>query len=143
MQKTMDFADGTLSTDIDYAQFFIRMPKSWNLGTVTGSFVWTANSTSTNSVYWELRAVALSDTNVIDTAFGTAVNVTDANQSTAYSVNITSETGAMTIGNSPAAQDWVVFQVNRDPTNGADTLAATAQLLGVTIRYTVNAANDT
>lgn len=139
MLQSMNFADGAT---VLYAQFVVRMPKSWDEGTVTASFAWTANSTSTNSVVWGIQGVALSNDNTIDTAFGTAKEVTDANTSTAYQVHLTNATAAMTLGNTPAAQDWCVFQVYRDPTNVADTLAATAILLGVTLNYTTDAATD-
>lgn len=139
MLSTMNFADGAA---VLYAQFNVRMPKSWNEGTVTASFTWTANSTSTNSVVWGLQGVALSNDETIDTAFGTAGEVTDANTSTAYQVHISNSTPAITIGNTPSEQDWVVFQVYRDPTNVNDTLAATALLLGVTLIYTTDATTD-
>lgn len=139
MLPSMNFADGA---SVLYAQFNVRMPKSWNEGTVTASFAWTANSTSTNSVVWGIQGVALSNDETIDTAFGTAQEVTDANTATAYQVHLSSATAAVTIGNTPAAEDWVVFQVYRDPTNGSDTLAATAILLGVTLTYTTDAATD-
>lgn len=139
MIVSMGFPDGATTKK---AQFTIRMPKSWNLGTVTAGFEWTANSTSTNSVVWQIRAVSLSDTNAIDTAFGTAVTVTDANGASAYTLRTTSDTGAMTIANTPASEDLVVYEVFRDPTNGSDNLAAQAELIGVTIKYTTSAADD-
>lgn len=140
MVQSQDFADGATTLS---CQFAIRMPKSWNAGTVTASFVWTANSTSTNSVVWQCNAMALGDNETIDTAFGTAQTVTDANTATANQVHLSAETSAITIGSSPASQNLVYFKVFRDPTNGSDTLAATANLLGVNIYYTTNASDDT
>lgn len=138
MQTSLDFDQSTA----EYAQFKVRMPKSWNAGTVTAVFVWTANSTSTNSVIWGIQGVALGNDETIDTAFGTAQTVTDANTATAYQVHHSSETSAMTIGSSPAAQDWVVFQVYRDAAAGGDTLAVDAMLLGVTLYFTTSASTD-
>jgi len=139
MQKSLDFDPAT----IEYAQFQIRMPKSWNAGTVTASFVWTANSASANSVVWGLQAVALGDDETIDTAFGTGIEVTDANTTTAYQAHLSADTAAITIGSSPASRNFVVFQVYRNATSGSDTLAADAMLLGVNVFYTTNAADDT
>lgn len=125
----------------EYAQFQIRMPKSWNESTVTFTPVWTANSTSTNGVAWSLQAKALGNDGTIDAAWGTAVTVTDANTATAYQVHIASESSAVTIANA-SELEWVVFEIYRDVSNGGDTLAVDALLLGVTINYTTDAAND-
>lgn len=129
------------SATAEYAQFQIRMPKSWNESTVTFTPVWTANSTSTNGVAWVLRAKALGNDETIDAAWGSDVTVTDANTATAYQAHIASESGAVTIANA-SESEWVVFEVYRDVANGSDTLAVDALLLGLTINYTTDAAND-
>lgn len=137
MVKTLDFDQSTA----EYAQFSIRMPKSWDEGTVTAEFQWSSNVSGTNSVVWALRAVAISDDDALDSAFGTAVTVTDA-QTAQGDLMKTAETGAMTIAGSPAVGDWVVFEVYRDAANGSDTLAGDARLHGVTIFYTTDGKND-
>lgn len=139
MQKSLDF-DPSIQ---EYAQFQIRMPKSWDAGTITASFVWTANSAVANSVVWGIQAVALGDDETIDTAFGTGVEVTDANTTTVYQVHLSADTAAVTIGSTPASRNLVVFQVYRNAASGSDTLAADACLLGVNVYYTTNASNDT
>jgi hypothetical protein len=141
MLKTMDFADGATTLR---AQFGIRMPKSWNLGTVTYSPIWTANSTLTTNVVWQLRAMALGQGDAIATGtWGSAVTLISAGLATAQTVRDAGESGTVTIGNSPAAKDWVVFEIFRDPANASDTFAATAQLIGTHIYYTTNARDDT
>lgn len=138
MQSSLDFDQSTA----EYAQVAIRMPKSYNGGTMTATFVWTANSSSTNSVVWGIQGMSRTDTEVIDSAFGTAQTVTDANSwPTAYTLNISAESGAFTITGA-AALEWVVFQIYRDAANGSDTLAADACLLGVFLNYTSNASTD-
>lgn len=124
-------------TTSEYAQFRINMPKGWNESTITAKFVWTALSSS-GTVTWGLQAIALSDDDALDTAFGTAQTVTDTLLATG-DVHRTAETSAITIGGSPAEEDLVVFQVYRDV---ADTLAADARLIGVLLYYTTNAATD-
>lgn len=140
MLRSIDFADGA---SILYAQFGIRMPKSWNLGTLSYSVAWTANSVSTNGVVFGLQAVALTNDETIDQAFGTAVTVTDNNTATAYQIHLSPESSALTVGSTPVAQDYVVFQIYRDPTNASDTLAATVNLVGIHLYYTTNAGDDT
>lgn len=139
MLKTMDFAD----TTVLYSQFAIRMPKSWNLGTLTYSVCWTANSVSTNGVLFGLQAMSLANDETIDQGFGTAITVTDNNTATAYQIHHTPESSAITVGSTPAAQDYLVFQLYRDPPNGSDTLAATVNVLGLHLYYTTNAGDDT
>lgn len=141
MMKSMDFADGATTLR---AQFAIRMPKSWNLGTITYSPIWTANSVLTTNVVWQLRAMALGQGDAITTGtWGSAVTLTSAGLATVYTVRDAGESGVVTVGNTPAAKDWVVYEIFRDPTNASDTFAATAMLLGVHIYYTSNAKDDT
>jgi hypothetical protein len=111
------------------------MPSDYDGGTVTAVFYWMSPSSSTNSVVWGIQGVAFADSNVLDTAFGTAQTVTDANGG-ADDVNISAATAAITIGNTPAASDFVVFRAYRQGGAGGDTLAADAELLAVRITYT-------
>ncbi len=127
---------------IRYAQFSIDMPKSWNAGTVTAQFIWTHPATTTNfAVVWGMQAVDQGDNSAIDVAFGTAQTVTDTGGTTSNRY-ISTATSAITVGGTPASTDTVVFQVYRNATNGSDTLAVSAYLLGIRLIYTTNAAND-
>lgn len=139
MFKTLDFDAST----IEYAQFAVRMPKSWNEGTVTAAFTWSHAATTTNfKVSWGLQGVALSDDDAGDAAFGTAIYANDTGGTT-DDIYVSPTTAAITIAGTPAAEDWVVFQVLRkadDATN--DTLAIDARLHGLTLYYTVNAGDD-
>ena len=138
MLGTLDFDAAT----IEYAQFNVRMPKSWNEGTITASFAWKHAATTTNfGVVWGIQGLALSDDDAADTAFGTAIYVTDTGGTT-NDIYISGETAVVTIAGSPAAEDWVVFQVLRNATDGSDTLAIDAGLLGVTIKYVINTLTD-
>lgn len=138
MLKSLDFD----TTTQEFAQFSIRMPKSWDEGTVTASFTWSHPSTTTNfGVVWALQAVALSNDDAGDTAFGTEQVIADTGGTT-DDIYITSETPAVTIAGTPAAEDWVVFRVKRVPSNGSDTMAVDARLHGVTLYITTNAATD-
>lgn len=136
MMKTLDF---DAAAD-EFAQFSVAMPKSWNLGTVTAQFCW-SNASGTGSVVWGVQAVAISDDDVLEAAFGTAQIVTDA-VTAAGDLMVSAETGAITIAGTPAALDLVVFQVYRDADNGSDTLAGDARLHGVRLYITTNAKND-
>lgn len=128
----LDYADGTPT----YADFYFVLPSDYNSGTITYRVLWTANSTSTNSVLWILRGSSMTDDGALDAPFGTSVGVVDANKSTAYNLNISDESAPLTIAGSPAPRKLAFFSLHRDPTHGSDTLAATARLLAVVLTYT-------
>ena len=135
MLATLDFDAVTA----EGAQIAIPMPRSWNEGTVQVQFVWTAGTSG--SAVWGCQALALSDDDALDSAFGTPQSVTDA--VTAPGDVMESEfTTPLTIAGSPIAEDLVVFRFFRDATQSADTLASDARLIAVRIRYTADAEND-
>ena len=135
--KTFDF-----DKDSDeFAQFAIAFPKSWNEGTITFQAFFTADSTNTGTVSWGLSGVAIADNDSINTAFGTQVAPTaKAHSGTANDLDVTAESGAVTIAGSPSTDEQVFFQISRDVSE--DTLTADAKLLGIKIFFTTDAAND-
>lgn len=136
--SSMDFD----TTTQQFVQFSIRMLKAWDLGTITADFTWSHAATTTNfGVVWALEAVALSDTDAGDAAFGTAQQIADTGGTT-NTRYITGTTPAITIAGSPAAQDWVLFQVKRVPADAADTMAINARLEGVTLYINTVALTD-
>lgn len=136
MRKSLDFDTATQ----EYAQFTVAMPKSWNEGTFTFQALWTATGGS-GGVAWSLQAVAAGDGDALDAAFGTAQTVTDT-LGTASAVHQTAESASITAAGSPAENDLVIFQISRAVSDGADTLAQDALLLGVRLFYTINAGSD-
>ena len=123
------------------AQFAVAFPKSWNAGTVTFQAFFTATSTNTGTVSWDLAAVALADNGDLNTAFGTAVAPTaKAHSGTSNDLDVTAESGAVTIAGSPGDDEYVFFQITRDVSD--DTLNADARLLGVKLFFTTDSAND-
>jgi hypothetical protein len=134
--RSLAFATGA----DDFAQFSIAMPKSWNEGTITAEFYWTA-SASSGGVTWGLQGVALSEGDPHNTAFGTA-QVVDDTLTTTNDVHVSPTTSDITIGGSPAAGDIVYFQVYRDVSDSNDTLGADAKLIGVKLHYTSEAGTD-
>ena len=137
MIKTFDFDKDT----DEYAQFQVPMPKSWNEGTITFQAYFTATSTDTGTTAWGLSGVSLSDNGDLNTAFGTTVVATaKAHSGTSNDLDVTAESGDVTIAGSPAAGDLCIFQVLRDVS--ADDLDADARLLGIKLFFTTDAAND-
>lgn len=138
MFNTLDFD----TTTQEFAQFEVFLPKSWDLGTVTFIPVWSHASTSTNfGVVWGLCGVARSDDDAGDVAFGTAQTSTDTGGTT-NDIYIGPESSAITIAGSPATGDTVQFRVQRNPSDGSDTMAIDARLHGIKLLITTNAATD-
>jgi len=136
MLRTLDFD----TTTQEGAQFLIPMPKGWNEGTVTFQPVWTASAGSAaDTVVWELRAVALSDDDAADTAFGTGQTSSDALIATG-DIHIGPESSAITIAGTPAENDLVVFQIRRNV--ASDNLPNDAKLIAIRLFITTNAKND-
>ena len=136
--KVFDFDASTKQ----YTQFTIAMPKSWNEGTLTYQVYWAPSTTNTGNCIFGLQAVACGDSDTIDVAYGTAIEVTDAGIGTVEDQQITSESSAMTVAGSPAAGEQTYFQLYRDAADGSDTFTGESRVLGVKVFYTTDAAND-
>lgn len=136
VRRTLDFAPAATR----YAQFLVAMPKSWDRGSVSAEFLWTAAS-GAGAVVWGIQGAALSDGDAMDGAFATAQQSTDT-LSAAGKLHRSSETAAVTLGGGPSEGDLAAFQIYRDATAGADTLTTDAQLIGVRLFYVTGAKND-
>jgi len=135
--KTLDF-----DKDSDeFAQFSVAFPKSWNESTITFQAFFTATSTNTGTTAWGLSGVAIADDDSCNTAFGTQVVATaKAHSGTSNDLDVSAESGAVTIAGSPSTDEQVFFQISRDVS--ADDLNADARLLGIKLFFTTDAAND-
>ena len=136
--KVLDYDAST----IEYGQFAVAMPKSWNLGTMTYQVFWTPGNTNTGNVLWDLQAVGVADDATADIAFGTAVEVTDAGGGAVEDVMVSPVSGAMTVAGTPADDEYTFFQIYRNASDGSDTFTGDARLLGIKLFYTTDAAND-
>jgi hypothetical protein len=136
--KVFDFDASTKQ----YTQFTVAMPKSWNEGTLTYQVYWSPSTTNTGNAIFGLQGVACADSDTIDVAYGTAINITDAGIGTVEDQQITSESSAMTVAGSPAAGEQTYFQLFRDAADGSDTFTGECRVLGVKLFYTTDAAND-
>ena len=88
-----------------------------------------------------MSGVSLSDNGDLNTAFGTAAAPTaKAHSGTSGDLDVTAESGAITIAGSPAEGDLCIFRIMRDVS--ADDQSADARLLGIKLHFTTNAAND-
>ncbi len=146
LQGTNEY--GTNDIDMDYfafdagateerVQFKLKMPENWDKGTIKVKFDWSSatGSTANDTVEWAIKAGALSNSDVIDTALGTPQVISDvllADNGT--DLQITAVTPALTIGGTPAKNDLLIFEIYRN-TDGTDDMAEDAWLFGCTIQY--------
>jgi len=135
--KCLDFDP---SSD-EHAQFTVAFPKSWNEGTVTFQAFFTVSGTNTGTTAWGLAGVAFADNGDINTAFGTRVVATaKAHSGTSGDLDVSDESGAVTIAGSPSTDELVFFQIMRDVS--ADDQSGDARLLGIKLFYTNDALSD-
>lgn len=130
----MDFAD-TGNYVIACAKFVLPSDYSAS-STMTAKFYWTANSTSTNSIYIGADLTAFPADGSLNVTPGTVQYVADANKSTAYSLNISDATSAITIAGTASPGSLCLLRVTRYTQDASDTLAATVRLISVVLTYT-------
>ena len=135
--KVLDFDPST----IEYAQFSIAMPKSWNLGTITFQAFWSPSSTDTGDMLLGLQGVGVANDATSDVTFDAAVDVTDTAGGAVEDVMVSPVSGDITV-KGVAADTYTYFQVARNATSGSDDFTGDVRLLGIKIFYTTNAAND-
>jgi len=118
----------------EYAWVHIPTPDWWDLSTIKIKFHWTPASGS-GDVIWGAAGLARSDDDVLDTALGTAVTVTD----TVLAVgdeHITAYTAAITVGGTPAKGDALYLRVYRDADAAGDTLnSVDAHLIAISVQF--------
>lgn len=135
---TYDF-DGTSAETV---YFTWRMPEQWDEGTVTFNVSWSQLTTNaTAGVVWELSAVAAGDTDSYDVAYGTVQLSTDSG-GTLNTIYTSPESSAITIANTPAAGDVVMFKLRRLTTDAGDTMVQDARCHNVTLYINTAAVTD-
>jgi hypothetical protein len=133
MFDTKDFDQ----TTVEGVGFWWATPPTWNGGSLTAKFHWTASAgTVAETVVWSISCRDYTDSDELDQAPGTAQSVSDALLATG-DLHITSTTAAMTPAGDNLSGKPIYFQVTR--ATATDNLAADARLLGVVIEYTESA----
>jgi hypothetical protein len=133
------------ATTPEYLYFMIPMPKGWNVGTITWKYVWSHGSTATNfGVLFQLDCDAFGNNDSLavngSSSGGTQVADTGGTTDKIYD---SPESSAITIGNTPAAEDMLHFRVARVAGDVTfDTLAIDARLVGVYVYFNTNANTD-
>ena len=135
--KVLDFDAST----IEYAQFSIAMPKSWNLGDITFQAFWSPSNTDTGAALIGLQGISVANDATSDVAFPTAVDVTDNGTGALEDVLVSPVSANVTV-TSAADDTYTYFQVARNATSGSDSFTGDVRLLGIKLFYTTDLAND-
>ncbi len=135
----LDFDDGA-----DEYAFWgpIAMPENYGGGTFTARFYWTTTATDTDGVAWAIQLLSLDDGDPIDSAWGTAVVVTDDAQSAAGDELVTDVSGAITPGGTASAPETLCIQVYRDVSDGNDDMTEDARLTKVKLEFSTEGYSD-
>mgnify|MGYP006398317383 CR=1 FL=1 len=96
--KVLDFDPST----IEYAQFSIAMPKSWDEGTLTFQAFWSPSSTDTGAALIGLQGISVANDATSDVAFPTPVDVTDNGTGTIEDVLVSPVSAAVTVTSAAA-----------------------------------------
>lgn len=123
----------------EHAQFSVAFPRTWNKGTLTAQYCWTAIASGSGTVSWGLQGVAMANDDPLAAAFGTAV-VTADTLTAVKDVHFSPVSSAITLGGSPGHDELTTFQVYRDVS--ADNLGVDAVLLGLKLFYTIAQGNE-
>lgn len=124
------------TTTSESAWFTWTPPANWNAGTIRFKLYWTNTAgLTTETIDFDLAAVAFADNDPLDTAVGTAANVTDT-WIAQGDLHITAYSSAITIAGTPAAGEEVHFKLSRDV--ASDNLTGDCDVIGVLLEYSVN-----
>jgi len=124
------------TTTSESAWFTWTPPANWNAGTVRFKLYWTNTAgLSTETIDFDLSAVAFGDDDALDTAVGTPQNVTDTFIAQ-DDLHISAYSSAITIAGSPTAGKEVHFKLSRDV--ASDDLTGDCDVIGVLLEFTIN-----
>lgn len=142
---TLDFDPDT----VEYAQFEVAMPKSWDRGDIGFKFYWLHDVTAgSTGVIWAINGGVVNNGDDIDwdfTAHETSVFHLGGDGGT---LHITSETDPITmvdVNDSPTEEDncLLMFTIFRDADNTSDNMSIDARLWGVQLYYDTSTNTDT
>ena len=133
--NTLDFD----TTTVESAQFELPLPRNYNNLTITYTIYWSSTAADTDGVTWGLEAVAVGDNQLLTTAYGTRVDVDDANQGAANEELISVESAVLTIANTPADSKLLRFKLTRQTGDANDTATEDARLHGIVLHIGTDA----
>jgi len=126
------------TTTEEFVTFDIVMPEDWDRLTVKAKFYWAPSDDSgavTNTVEWEIGAIAYSNGDAMDATQGTAQVISDTLLTSESAVlHVSGATPAITVGGNPLLGDLVTWKISRN-VGGTDDYGADARLFACRIQY--------
>ena len=122
------------------AQFVIAMPKKWDEGNIKFKAYWTADTSNSGGVTWELGIEVKADDDVLSASF--VKGTVDDTYINSNELHITPQSSNITPAGSPQPDQLSVFQIARKVSDSNDTLNSDAHLLGVKIYFTTESGTD-
>lgn len=125
-----------------FATAKLVLPRNYNNGTITVVFYWTDDSILATNVVWGVSAAAFSDGGGLGLAYGTEVTVTDTASAVTNVQHQSPRTAAVTLNHvsTQADSDLIILKVQRRGADAGDTFLDEAQLLGISVEITTDAA---
>ncbi len=131
-----------LTNNDTFAVLKMKLPRTYNLGTLTAIINWTSQVEGVGDVIWGISGVAVADGDDLAAAatnYGTEVLVMDTQSTIDFSQD-TPRTSAITLANVPTNADTIYLKVQRRGADPGDTFTQAAQLLGIWFDLTTDAA---
>lgn len=116
-------------------------PKRWDGGSLRFRCIWTPAGTDTGDVHFRLLGNYAGDGELMPSTFPFLANSIDAGQGTAGAVQFSPWSSLDDWGATIGEDQFVAFRLQR-VTGGSDTLTGAAELFGVQLEWTSNAATD-
>lgn len=131
---TWSFADGVTNS----VRILVPMPVTWDAGTVKFSFDMgsTGNNTSSTNTVYSLRAASITSNagDVATPTWGTSITFTNHISAVSNRL-VTCITGPLTIGNTPAINKQVLFELTRMNADATDVNTNNIQVAGSQLFY--------
>lgn len=125
----LEFPDGSTDLSAHLVEF---LNEDWT-GAIEATLVWESASTSTNNALWGIAIACAGAGDSSDPAYTDDDFTADANNGTANTYNLTAANTVTTTG-SCTAGDLMHIRVKRRLSQAGDTLAATAQAVGLSLK---------
>ena len=111
-------------------------PLNWDAGTMKAVLHWTNTAgLTTETIDFDLAAVALANDNPLDTAVGTAVSITDT-WIAQNDLHISAQSAALTVAGTPVAGEEIHFKLSRDV--ASDDMTGDVDIIGIVLEFGID-----
>jgi hypothetical protein len=121
-----------------YACYNMKLPLVYDGGTLDAIFTWRSTGTTSNGVRWGIQMASIGDNEALDTAWGSAIEVTDNATGAANRKLIAPQLSTITPSGTPAAGEFLEIRIYRDPAHADDNLNEIVYLDDVTLLIPVD-----